>query len=281
MKKPVVIAVTSDLHCRSTVALCPPHQIALDDGGFYSPSKPQKWLWGRWLTYWDRVKEVAGGANLRLVFNGDMVDGNHHGTAQLISGLATVERDVLSQCLEVPLDLKPDAIFIIRGTETHVGKSGSVEEGVGRSLRNNGHPVQREFGTGNASWWGCQMDVHGKRLSFAHHGRMGQRPWTKPNVVMNLAFQIWVEHLTREERPPDIAVRSHLHQFMDTYDVHKVRLIQMPAWQLHTAYTHKIVPESRADIGGIIIIIQPDGEMTVEHHIYIPEPGEIWTTPEK
>lgn len=277
--KPVCIAVTSDLHCRSTVALCPGNQIPLDDGGYYSPSKAQKWLWSKWGLYWKRVAEVREGKDLIQVYNGDMVDGDHHGTSQIISRLSTTEKDVLFQCLEVPLALDPDHIFVIRGTETHVGKAGSSEEGIAKGLHAMGHPVERTE-TGTYSHWGCQMDVHGKRLSFAHHGRMGQRPWTKPNVVMNLAFQIWTEHLRREERPPDIAVRSHLHQFMDTYDVHPVRLIQMPAWQLHTAYTHKVVPESLADIGGIIIVVHPDGRIEVEHHIYTPSRGKVWTLPQ-
>ena len=50
-----MIAVVSDLHCGSTVGLHPPEETPLDDGGAYTPSKAQGWLWSHWLAYWKRV----------------------------------------------------------------------------------------------------------------------------------------------------------------------------------------------------------------------------------
>ena len=38
-------AVVSDLHCGSTLGLCPPEGVQLDDGGQYLPSAAQKALW--------------------------------------------------------------------------------------------------------------------------------------------------------------------------------------------------------------------------------------------
>lgn len=271
-----LIAVVSDIHAGSTVALCPP-SIDLDDGGSYQPSKAQKWLWQNWLAFWSRVEKVRDKEQAKLyqVFNGDMTDGNHHGTTQILSGNSSVQAHVVNKCMDVPLDLRPDKMWVIRGTEAHVGKSAEGEEKIADGLRKNKNPIVKDLDTGRSSHWHAKMEIDGVRLDFAHHGRMGQRPWTEQNIVNLLAFQIWVEHHRREEPPPHLAVRSHLHRFADTAGAHGTRVIQTPAWQLHTAFTHKVVTESMADVGGVIILIR-DGVLSVEPVIFKPKSPTVW-----
>lgn len=280
--RPVVLAITSDWHAGSTVALCPP-SITLDDGGIYHASKPQSWLWQGWRSYWERVAAVRDdlGAALFMVGNGDAVDGNHHGTTQILSGNAAAQAAVVDALLKVPLALKPDRIVMIRGTEAHVGHSASSEERIARGLRKDGWPVIGDDVTGTASLWHWKAEVQGIRLDLAHHGRVGTRPWTKPNVVANLAAEIFYNHAKEDLRlhrlptAPHLAVRSHMHQFVDTHDQHPVRVIQMPAWQLATSFIHRIAPGAVADVGGIIVTIQ-DGAMDVEPVIYRPEGTPTW-----
>lgn len=271
-----VIAITSDQHCGSTVALCPP-KIALDDGGVYNASKAQRWLWVGWTTFWKRVEAVRKQerASLIQVYNGDMVDGDHHGTAQILSGNPTAQAAVVNAALHVPKALSPDQMFFIRGTEAHVGKSAAFEERIALGLRKDGHPVVGDTDTGNASHWHAKMEIDGVRLDFAHHGRMGQRPWTKGNITNLLAFQIWTEHHLRNEPPPHLAVRSHLHQFWDTANSYPTRLIQTPSFQLATAYVHKVAAESIADVGGCIVVIK-HGHFTVEPVLFRPASPAVW-----
>lgn len=47
-KKPVLLAITSDVHCGSTLAATPPEGVTLDDGGTYTPSPLQAWIWDNW-----------------------------------------------------------------------------------------------------------------------------------------------------------------------------------------------------------------------------------------
>ena len=81
-----VLAVVSDLHTNSTIGLCPP-RFPLDDGGEYVASKAQRWLWTNWQNYIANVSQTAQEYNCRIVtvFNGDLLDGDHHGTAQIIT----------------------------------------------------------------------------------------------------------------------------------------------------------------------------------------------------
>ncbi len=272
----IVIPVESDQHAGSRVAVCPP-VVRLDDGGEYHASRAQKWLWGRRLAFWERAARVRDQhkAALAILFNGDWVDGNHHGTTQIIEGSSAAQSQVVSACLEAPLALEPDALWFIRGTEAHVGKSAATEEAIAEGLRRDGRPVIGDEDTGTASHWHAKMEFQGVRIDAAHHGRVGQRPWTKQNITNLLAFQIWTEHHIRGEPHPHIAIRSHLHQYVDTGNAHQTRVLQTPAYQLHTAFTHKVVTESMADIGGIIIVIR-DGAYTVEPVIFRPESPKVW-----
>jgi hypothetical protein len=274
--KAVVIAVTSDQHCGSTVALAP-EKIELDDGGEYVASKAQRWLWNNWLGFWGKAEERRRslGAELYCVFNGDMTDGDHHGTTQILSGNPTAQAAVVNACMAPILEKKPDRLFFIRGTEAHVGKSAAFEERIASGLRKDKQPVVGDPETKCASHWHLKMDIQGVRLDFAHHGRVGQRPWTKPNVVANLAAEIFYQHAANNIPYPHIAVRSHMHQLVDTHDQHPVRVIQTPAWQLATAYIHRIAPGAIADVGGLIITIQ-DGQYDVEKVLYKPEPVKAW-----
>lgn len=265
-----MIAVVGDVHAGSTVGLCPP-RIELDDGGVYEASRPQQWLWKEWNAFWDRVQTVRDdhADSLIIGFNGDLTEGYHHGTTQILSANPTAQAAVVDALLHVPLQLSPDKLFMVRGTEAHVGKSAAYEERAAKGLLKDGRPVITDADTGNASHWSLTLEIQGKRLNFEHHGRMGQRPWTKPNIVANYAAEIFYEYAARGERHPDIAIRSHLHRYVDTYDQHPVRVIQMPAWQLATAFTYRLSTPALADIGGLIITIE-DGTVNVEKYLARP-----------
>lgn len=271
-----VIAVVSDLHAGSSIGLCPPEPVELDDGQSYVPSKFQRWLWQCWGEFWDAVEARLEGAELHaLVLNGDLVDGDHHNTRQIVSRDVGVHIRLAVRCLGVPLAMKPAHVFVVRGTESHVGHSASSEEAVARILQAEGHPLVRDLDTDTGSWWQLRMDVDGVRLHFAHHGRMGYRPWTKSNAANLLAAQIFYEHAANGERHPDLAVRSHYHRTIDSYDAHPTRVIQTPCWQLRTAYVHRIVPEELPDIGGLIVTVDGD-RYTAEVIRFRPERGRVW-----
>lgn len=275
-QRPVVVAVTSDLHCGSTVGLCPP-VIGLDDGGEYHASKAQRWLWESWLDYWRQAEAMCEkhDADLYAVFNGDLVDGNHHGTTQILSGNPNAQAAALNAAMAVPLALRPKHLAFTRGTDVHVGQSASGEERIADGLRRDKRPVISEEATGAASHWHLRMELQGVRLDFAHHGRVGTRPWTKPNVTANLAAEIFYDHAAAGIPHPHVAFRSHMHQYVDTGDSHPTRVIQTPAWQLATSFIHRIAAGKLADVGGVLLIIA-DGEATVKPIRYKPEPVATW-----
>jgi hypothetical protein len=270
-KRPVIIAVTSDHHTGSTLGLCPPEGVRLDDDGTYHPSKAQKWTWDCWEDYWRTVKAKREGADLWCVYNGDLADGDHHNTPQIISRNPEPAAYISERVFGVPADLKPERQFVIRGTEVHVGPSGATEEAWARRMRAERNPETKTW-----SWWHLRFEVHGVRFDFQHHGRTGTRPWTRTSVVGALAAEIFYEHAASGNPHPHLAIRSHRHVQADSYDAHPTRVIQTPAWQLKTAFAHKIAPESIADIGGIIVTVTPDGQYEVEKKLYRPSLPKTW-----
>jgi len=276
---PTVIAIVSDLHAGSTVALCPP-TIPLDDGGAYHATKAQRWLWEKWRAYWKRVEQVRKQekAKLMVVVNGDLTDGGaHHGTTQILSDNPTSQAAVVNAVLHVPKQLSPDYWVFTRGTEVHVGKSACYEERVALGLQKDGEPVVMDDLTGTASHWLWKGEFEGVRLDISHHGRMGARPWTRQNVVNALAVEIAMDHNERGAPPPHFAIRSHMHRFADTHQASRqTRVIQTPAWQLATAFIHRISPGALADIGGIILTIRAGKPVVVEPVIYQPDDTPTW-----
>jgi hypothetical protein len=265
------LAIVSDLHAGSTVGLHPNSGTTLDDGGVYNPNKPQRWLWERWLDYWSQVSESRAD-KLAVLVNGDVVDGSHHETTQLVSGNPVVQADIARAVMEPVFALRPDAVIVTRGTEAHVGKSASHEEAIAKDWQRDGLPIIKH---GQAfTWWHFVGDFCKVRVDASHHGSMGGRNWTAPNQANLHAADIFYEHIKAGRRHPDLCIRSHSHRSGDSYDAHPVRYMATPAMQLKTAYGHKKFAGKFADIGGIIA--QCGEHLEARRVLYHPDPSPVW-----
>lgn len=274
-----VLAAISDVHAGSLVSVCPPQEFRGDDGTYYRAGPHQVWAYEHWQKYWDRVAEVKAqeGGDFGILSNGDMVEGDHHNTPQIFSRNLNIQSDIV-EALFVPVfdRLQPDHIFVVRGTEAHVGKNAAKEESISKGWYKAGYPVQLDPSNGTHSWWHFRGDLGETRVDFTHHGRTGYRPWTDQNAANLLAWQIFSEHSRDEHQPPKLAIRSHFHRCFDSYDAAPVRVIQTPCWQLNSAHAKKVVAESLPHIGGIIVVFE-DGQITrVEKMVAKPDRGPIW-----
>lgn len=267
-----VWAVVSDLHCGSTLGLMPPDGIQLDDGGHYLPSSAQTKLWRCWEEFWTIVEDRAKDAALIVVVNGDAVEGNHHGTAQIASkNLAATQQRIAELTLIPALQLSPRAIHMVRGTEAHVGASAEYEERLAEAIG-----CQKDSETGAYSRWHLQCDADGVLLDFAHHGSVGKLPHTRSNPARTLAMRIAHASLRHATQTPRLAIRSHAHQEADTFDEMPVRVIQTRGWQLSTAFVHKIAAGSTPEIGGLIVTCEA-GEYEVEKIKFSWRRQDPWT----
>lgn len=267
-----VVAVFGDTHCGSMLGLCPP-RVRLDDGGNYEPSKMQRWLWERFHHYAAQIKALVKQENARLlcVSMGDAVEGDHHGTTQIISRNLEAQNFVLHATFDVFRKLEPDAWFVIRGTEAHVGPSAAHEESLGRWLN-----AQQEPDNHTWSWWDLNLELNGYLFNFKHHGSVGGMPHTKGNAPRARAMTIAENALLLGHRVPDAAFRAHAHTFVDTHDELAVRLVQTLPWQFKTAHGWKVATDKIMQVGGHALIVRPDG-WDIKHFKYQPEVPAPWS----
>lgn len=276
MSQPIVLAVVSDIHAGGTTAVCPP-KIILDDGGEYTASKAQGWLWECWNDYCAKVDaaRVLHKAKLVWLFNGDAVEGQHHKTTQIMSGNPNAQAAAWNDVVRVALALKPDHIVITRGTAAHVGESACAEERIADGLRRDKRPIVSDPATGAASLWHWYADIQGVRIDATHHGRIGQREHTRASQIALYAHDVHLSYTKRGELPPHLAFRGHNHKFADSFDACQPRVVATGAWQLGTGHVHKVAPDSIADIGGAIAVIHK-GAYTVEKVHYQAQRGATW-----
>lgn len=270
------LAVVSDVHAGSTTAVCAA-PVPLDDGQTVHPSEVQRWLADLWEEYWAWV-DAHRGDWLGVLVNGDLFDGDHHGTYQLMARHPGVQQAVARRLFDPIFQLKPDAVVFIRGTESHVGGSGADEERFAKGCAEAGLPVVRDP-TGNFSWWHFRGQFGATLVDAAHHGRVGSREWTKHNATLNQAADIVLSHAQSGDPVPDLAIRSHLHTHADSGWSYRCRVVQTPAWQLKTGFGHRAATDKVSDIGGLLIDLPDAGRCTVEARITRPQRGPAWRAP--
>jgi hypothetical protein len=269
--KTAIIAV-ADLHINSTVALSPP-VVNLDDGGTYHASRTQHWLWNSWLDFISETKILTDDFRRVLVINGDLTELD---TQKRSIQLTTMNKNtILNMVLETiaPLVDIADAVYIIRGTAAHTGKSAWSEEAIAGDIDCAIHS-----GNGNFSWWHYRGVASGVKLDIAHHAQMGFVPWSRKNAANNLAAKImWCYQVDRNETAPDLALRSHNHSYASSGDNYRCMVDYLPAWTTLTEYGYRQGYENMlSDIGGIIYFCN-NGHYIKQKIFFKPkEARQIW-----
>ena len=249
------IVVISDIHAGCKFALCPP-KISLDYAGYYSASKFQLILYKKWCEFWRVwVPLITKGDDYVLVINGDAVDGTHHGSKTQISQNYADQANIFETLMKIPLaDNHLKAIYFIRGTEAHVGKSAEQEEQIAKRI--NAIPDNE----GNYSRYDLWFELGEKKslIHFSHHVAATSSAAYESTAVFKELVEAYNEAGRWNERPPDCIIRSHRHRAM---------IINIPAsngmaysavtpgWQLKTPFVWKmgLGRSSQPQIGGLVI----------------------------
>ncbi len=276
-QRPWLVITENDLHAGSTVAAVPPEGVRLDDGGYYKPSPLNTWLWDRRERVWSELRTLAKGCRVAVVFNGDLFDGDHHGTTQILSGNPEAQHYVATRMMDAVEAIRPERVYVVRGTDAHVGEAASAEEGFAKGLAGR-LPVVRDPETHLWSYWRLDVDFHHVRCNWAHHANVGGMPWTAPASINRLAFRIWSEAALRHWEYPHLAFRAHSHatipggRLLDSHDAYPTRAILVPSWQAKTGYAHKRVTEAVTTFGLVATLIPPDSPYTVIPFLVQPDP---------
>ena len=268
-----IIAHVGDLHVNSTVGLMP-KRVVLDDGQVVTQSKSQRWLWERWLDFWDRTKEYKRRTQAKTVcvINGDWGDMNTHSGFQLVEpNNPDVVIDMMVEAIE-PMRPICDDIVVVRGTEAHTGGVGWLEN---RAAKEIGAVYNDNDGT--HSWYVWMATIDGVNVTSAHHpGTNSTRPWTAGNDA-NRRAAMDVEYYFSSPWKPALTLWGHYHHHADSGKTHPIRAIYNRAWQLKTSLNYRIGQASRiSEIGGLWIFCK-SGQFFVKDIKYeLPRP-KPWT----
>lgn len=267
------IAVVSDLHINSTVALSTP-TVNLDDGGTYHANRTQHWLWDCWKNMWSELSTKYDTTWRRiLVINGDMGElDTKRRSVQLISPNKATITGLVTDTIMPAVEWAED-VYVVRGTPAHVGKSAWLEEEIANDLSG----VIRPSETAPASWWHIRRVCEGVRLDIAHHASMGGRPWTRLNAANGLAAKIlWQYEIDRKQPSPHLVIRSHNHTCLNAR-MNGMEVWFTPAWTTLTEHGYRNGFENELAHIGAVVAECEDGQQNSYKILYEPK-GErrVW-----
>lgn len=263
------IVVLSDLHCGSAVGLLPPALAETEDTLALRQNKVQEWLWRCWSDFTNRwLPIVLGGDPYALVVNGDLIDGVHHGTTQVIPDVVVQAK--IARSLLTPLAFAAKATYVVRGTECHTRQSETI---IGEWLG-----AKQEPGTKSFAWDNLTLKANGCPVSFSHHITTAAKPWSESAALANHLVAEQFRAQNRGWETPKVVVRSHRHVY-GTFENGGGMMVVTPSWQAMTRYAKAVTADNVSTIGGVVLDFTGDeGALPLVHRkLYTPKQARAET----
>jgi len=240
--KAKIIVLLSDLHIGSVVGLWPENFVCNE--GFPIGQNPfQKWLWKCWNDCQEWIGKTVDGQPYELVVNGDLVEGIHHRTTQVMSADVGDQSAAVLQTLGSVV-AKAEKFHLIKGTECHTRND---EIRIGRALGATKNPEN-----GQNAWDNLDIELNGTLINFAHHITTTSRPYLEAGAH-SIALGVITHTRARVgKRVPSVICRAHRHRHGIWTDGNQASLIT-GAWQGLTRHGYKVVPDAITEPSCIIL----------------------------
>lgn len=262
-----LLAVVSDLHCGSEVALAPP-SFFLDNGNEVSHGKNihQQWLWKNWMDAVGAVKKLAGKDPVALLLNGDAVEGVHHrNNAELMAAKIEEHIRMTEECLN-PLLKLVSSRFVVKGTECHTRDIESL-------LADR---IGAETSKAKDKWL---LKINGCLVDAAHHMGTTSRAYLEASLMSIQMGNARLNYLRAGHEVPKVFLRAHRHcggHYSDGQGLFAVT----GAWQFLTRHGFKVVTDAipRPSILLLDWRNKPEGALPQVHDITFNPPPHEQTT---
>jgi len=269
------LVFVADLHCGSHFGLMP-HTYTMLDGSEHNGNPLQRWLYDCWLHGMVELRELTRGRNIGLVIVGDVIEGKHHGTTEIVSADVGDHVGIAIECLQ-PLVKLFCKSWIVEGTECHTG---GAERDVGRALGCEPYRKPGRFGNkdgGVFSWPELPLEINGCYGIARHHITTSLRPWTEASGI-GLQMNAEVLEAARSGgKIPRWMVYAHRHKFGHVSDGDSLAVVCNP-WQALTRHGRKVVGSARFLKPGFVFLDfadMGDGLPTVRRIKYEPRSQAI------
>ena len=275
----------ADWHSGSNTALAMP-EWTWGDGTTVLQTKTQSVIRKQHIENLQLIKEARKGRELHIVFAGDARDGNHHGTAQIITPDEDEHSRIFIAVLEEALDVvgfnpkKGDTLRFLLGTDSHVSGSEEAiakyfydeygEEAVPPKIKPT--PGGR-YKDGRFLREKVLLDINGVLFSITHQPKSGpgSRAWTTENALRATVKSNYFKCLDHKQPIPNYWVWAHRHQFVRSGKYYgeqgESEGVLLPAKQAKTEYGTRVASDNLSHIGDVWWIADPDGYEKMFHNI--------------
>ncbi len=267
----------SDLHCGGTTAIFPDYKMQFTLNGKpsynHTPTAEQKAMYRHLMQSAKTIKERAKGKQLSVRFNGDLIEGYHHSTVEVVSTFSNHHVEIFKEiCDEFLKELgfsvkNGDSLDFTSGTETHTGW-----------LDNE---ISQLYGHLGAAFYDeLKIVVNGRSLWFTHHGSSGGDGQNEGDGYRNWLKRIYYSSLKEKTTPPDVVVSSHFHKSVAqvyVQDWHYLYGFLLPSLQMKTRYAIRATPFQRNDIGLQTFEVTAEGSV-VPHRSMLLATKKVATT---
>lgn len=238
----------SDLHCGSPVALYPNEVLPLMNGP-RGPSALQVALYKQWRFVLDYTAEARKDADrLVVVLLGDLVEGIHHQSQEIISAYLTDHQKIAETLLrELKEVTQYDSVYFVDGTPSHVAEN---EYQLSEIMKGE------LYAPGKSTWPLLRRKIYGHLIYAAHHGPAAGKGITRGNALRNRLKQIHYQNLLTNQPVPDLVVFADKHDHhaerVTTQDGRGIDGVILPSWKLLDGYMGKVDPFAFSNIGGML-----------------------------
>lgn len=227
------LVVVSDLHVGSTLGVLHPGFKTLE-GNSVGQNPIQKWLWKAWKHLWEvEVPSFVGKDKFAVVINGDLVEGIHHGTKQVISPDFGDHVRAVQQVLVPVTKLAPAHIFITEGTESHTRNS---ETTIGEIIGAEQDPATERY-----AFPRLDLNIAGAHCVFFHHIGTTTRPYLEGSSLSTMLGVERQEAARSGTKIPLVIGCAHRHRHGYFSDGQGMIMVT-GAFQALTRFGHKVVP---------------------------------------
>lgn len=224
----VGVVILSDLHVGSDVGLWPPSgELPSGNTVGFGKNAHQRWLWKVWGETVRIATEHFGDSKWDLILNGDLMEGIHHRTTEVVSPEEMSHAEAAVLCLK-PLVSAASNTFVVRGTECHVK---NFEKVIAEKL--------------GATYCGDSLllDIHGTLLEAKHHMPTTSRAYLEAGPLSVVMSNARLNSLRAGHKVPRVFTRGHRHTG-GFYSDGECLMVVTGAYQLLTRHGKKVVGES-------------------------------------
>ena len=261
-----LVLLASDFHVLSTYAILRPgFQFA--EGGGLNLNKIQEWMWAQFESCLEEVVKIAGSDPVCAVLNGDLIDGNHHRTKEILHVDEAEHARAAIYTLQ-PLRNIVSKIYIVEGTESHTK---NFERYIGKEIGAEKNPL-----TGIPCFPTLDLKVHGCLGHIAHHMPTSQRKYLESSQLAIQLGDVQLRRARADYPVPKWIYRAHRHCTGYYTDGQGMALVT-PSWQGLTRFGRKVVPAAESGVGFFLLDWRDveEGNLPHVHEIFrYPDYGQ-------